>query len=193
MEWSGHGSLQNLVDHVGTFSEIEALNLGIQIAEGLQAAWNNGLVHGRVRPQNVLFSDQATAKIANFGVTITSDEDDALYDAPEVLAEPMSHVSGDIYSLGVTLIFALTGPPPFAVQCSDLNPLPTLKASPVDLQAMGVHVHDRTSAVLTKMMEPDPSQRYQSYDTGIAHLQAAKGELFKRHLTAPAPPHAAAN
>jgi eukaryotic-like serine/threonine-protein kinase len=192
MELSGHGSLRNLVTRQGPLPEVEVLNLGIQIAEGLQAASTNGLVHGRVRPQNVLYSDQATAKIGNFGVTITSDEDDALYDAPEVLEKPTSSVSGDIYSLGATLIFALTGRPPFAVQCSDLNPLPALKARPVDLQALGVHVHDGTSAVLSKMMQPDPSQRFQSYDTVIAHLQAAKSELFKRQL-APSPSHAAPN
>jgi serine/threonine protein kinase len=187
MELSDHGSLRNLVERNGPLPEVEVLNLGIQIAEGLQAAWNNGLVHGRVRPQNIFYSDRITAKIGNFGLAITSEEDGAFFDAPEVLEQPIRHVHvpGDIYSLGATLIFALTGQPPFAAQCSDVDSLLTLKANPVDLQAMGVQVHDRTSAVLTKMLEPDPNNRFHTYDTLVAHFQAAKSELFNRTVAAP--------
>jgi serine/threonine protein kinase len=192
MELSGHGSLREVVSRQGSLPEVDVLNLGIQIAEGLQAAWSNGLVHGRVRPQNILFSNPATAKIGNFGLAVTSEEDGAFYDPPEILAETTSsHVPGDIYSLGATLIFALTGRPPFAAQCSNVNSLPTLKARPADLQAMGVNVNERTAAVLSKMMQADPSQRFHSYDAVIAQLQAAKSELSKPPLAAPSPSLAA--
>jgi serine/threonine protein kinase len=192
MELSGHGSLRNLVDRKGSLPEVEVLNLGIQIAEGLQAAWRNGVVHGRVRPQNILFSDPVTAKIGNFGLTITSEEDAAFYDAPEILAKTTKdRMPGDIYSLGATLIFALTGQPPFAAQCSDLKSLPALKAQPVDLKAMGVNVSDRTSAVLLTMMQADPSQRLPDYENLIACFQAAKTELINPPLTAPPPSRAA--
>jgi Protein kinase domain len=178
MELFSEGSLRDVVTRGGPIPERQVLEFAIQIAEGLQAAWNDGLIHGRVSPQNILFSGPTIAKIGNFGLAIAAEENAVYYDAPEILAEACcEHLPGDIYSLGATLIYALTGRVPFEAQTLNEKALRALKSRPVDLAAMGVRVSQSTAAVLRQMLRVDPAERFQSYEDLIAKLQLAKAEL----------------
>src|SRR5215211_4640861 len=68
MELVDHGSLDDRMAEKSRLGEREVLETGIQVARGLQAAHEKGLIHRDVKPANILFADERTAKIGDFGL-----------------------------------------------------------------------------------------------------------------------------
>ena len=74
MELAEKGSLDDLMGIQQRVAEIQVLQIGIQIAEGLDAALERNLIHRDIKPGNILFSDPHTAKLVDFGLAIVMDE-----------------------------------------------------------------------------------------------------------------------
>ncbi|MBZ5637977.1 MAG: tetratricopeptide repeat protein, partial [Acidobacteriia bacterium] len=117
-------SLRALLDHEGPLSLEKALGLLRQIAGGLEAAHEAGVVHRDLKPQNVLLDADGSAYIADFGISRTLDhggtmtEDGALvgtvaYMSPEQARGETPDHRSDLYSLGLILYEMLTGSLPF--------------------------------------------------------------------------------
>src|ERR1700737_978888 len=68
MELVDHGSLDDFTEQRKRLSEQQVLEVGIQVAKGLRAAHAKGLIHRDVKPANILFADEHTAKIGDFGL-----------------------------------------------------------------------------------------------------------------------------
>src|SRR6266508_6568604 len=122
MELVEHGSLDDLIEQRKRLPENLVLETGIQVAEGLRAAYRQGLIHRDVKPANILFVDEHTAKISEFvlaGASSQGSETEGViwgtpyYVAPERLRnnEPEDFRS-DIYGLGATLFHAVAGKAP---------------------------------------------------------------------------------
>lgn len=190
MELVGKGTLDQLMSLQGRVAEIQVLDVGIQVADGLRAAVQLGLIHRDVKPGNILFSDAHTAKVVDFGLAVLM-EDEAktrgevwgtpYYVAPEKLNNEPEDFRSDIYSLGGTLFHALAGRPPFEAESASLVALKHLKSQVVSLQAFAPDVSNETAFVINRMLHKDPLQRYQSYDELIEHLQYAKAQLVSRN------------
>ena len=189
MELVGRGTLDQLMNLQGRIAEIQVIDVGIQIADGLRAAAQIGLIHRDVKPGNILFSDAHTAKVVDFGLAILM-EDEAktrgeiwgtpYYVAPEKLNNEPEDFRSDIYSLGGTLFHALSGRPPFEAASASLVALKHLKSQAVSLQAFAPDVSNETAYVINRMLNKDPLERYQSYDELIEHLKYAKSQLLER-------------
>jgi eukaryotic-like serine/threonine-protein kinase len=187
MELVDKGTLDSLIELQGRVAEAQVLEVGIQIASGLRAAHQAGLIHRDVKPGNILFSDAHTAKIVDFGLAIFLEDEASkrgeiwgtpYYVAPEKLDNKPEDFRSDIYSLGGTLFHALAGRPPFEAENASMVALKHLKSQAVSLQTFAPWVSSSTSYVINKTLSKDPDQRYQSYDELIEHLEYARTEFI---------------
>jgi serine/threonine protein kinase len=192
MELIGGGSLDDLIQTYGTVPENLVLQVGVQVAQGLEAALGQGLIHRDIKPANILFADIDTAKLVDFGLAmVMSDAAQArgeiwgtpYYIAPEKLDEQPEDFRSDIYSLGGTLFHALAGRPPYEAESASLVALKQLKSRPVSLQAFAPGVSNETAYVINRMMAKNPEKRYGSYQELVEHLQFALEKTRERETS----------
>jgi eukaryotic-like serine/threonine-protein kinase len=189
MELAQKGSLDDLMGIQRRLAEIQVLQIGIQIAEGLDAALEHNLIHRDIKPGNILFSDPHTAKLVDFGLATVMDEaahargeiwGTPYYIAPEKLDNQPEDFRGDIYSLGGTLFHALAGRPPYEAAAASAVALKQLMSQPVSIQTFAPDISSETAYVINRMLAKDPSERYASYAELIEHLSYARGKLLDR-------------
>ena len=189
MELVEKGSLDDLMAIQTRVSEAQVLGIGAQIAQGLEAAAEKGLIHRDVKPGNILFSDAHTTKIVDFGLArVLEDEAEArgeiwgtpYYIAPERLNYEPEDFRSDIYSLGGTLFHAIAGRPPFEAESASLVALKQIKSQPVSLEAFAPDVSPETAYVINRMLEKDPGDRYASYPELIEHLEFARAKVLEQ-------------
>ena len=178
MEYVNGQSLQELVVRSGPADFADAVEYIRQSAEGLEHAHRAGLVHRDIKPANLLIDTNGTIKLLDMGLarffdvqdenplTVAHDEKvlgTADYLAPEqALDSHTVDTRADIYSLGCSLHFLLTGTPPFTegtltqrLMWHQTKPFPPLTNFRIDCPAS-------LSALLTKMAEKKPEDRFQS-------------------------------
>src|SRR5438445_4458234 len=145
MELVEGGSLDDLVEQHSRLPEEQVLEAGIQVAKGLRAAHAKGLIHRDVKPANILFADEHTAKIGDFGLAGVAAETaetrgeiwgTPYYVAPERLDNKPEDFRSDIYSLGATLFHAVTGRAPIEGETNSATTLRELKNKPLDVRAV---------------------------------------------------------
>lgn len=188
MEFVEGVSLDRQVAKSGPLAPSMAAELIRQAAVGLQHAHEKGMIHRDIKPQNLMItrsSEGPVVKILDFGLaklasqvwrSTSSDEaadrpDDATragavlgtpdYIAPEQATDAhTADIRADIYSLGCTLYFLLTGEPPFAggTLTEKLRAHQTCEPTPIRLRRP--EVPEEMAAVLEKMLAKDPAQRY---------------------------------
>jgi hypothetical protein len=194
MELVEKGSLDDLMSVQTRVSEAQVLEIGVQIAQGLEAAAERGLIHRDVKPGNILFADAHTTKIVDFGLARVLEEDaeargeiwgTPYYIAPERLNYEPEDFRSDIYSLGGTLFHAIAGRPPFEGESASLVALKQIKSQPVSLEAFAPDVAPETAYVINRMLEKNPDDRYASYAELIEHLEFARARVLE-HAGRPA-------
>jgi serine/threonine protein kinase len=186
MELIEHGNLDELLETQDRLPEHQVVDIGIQIARGLRAAHRKGLIHRDVKPANILFVDEQAAKIGDFDLAALASQHQQnegviwgtpAYVAPERLRTEPEDLRSDIYSLGATLFHAVSGKPPIKASTNSATELRELKQHPLELRGIAPHVSPTTARVLQRMIAPDPTQRFSSYDDLIAELDAARRAL----------------
>ncbi len=194
MELVEKGSLDDLMSIQTRVPEAQVLEIGIQIAQGLEAAVEKGLIHRDVKPGNILFADSHTTKIVDFGLArVLEEEAEArgeiwgtpYYIAPERLNYEPEDFRSDIYSLGGTLFHAIAGRPPFEAESASMVALKQIKSQPVSLEAFVPDVASETAFVINRMLEKNPADRYASYGELIEHLEFARAKVME-HAGRPA-------
>ena len=181
-------TLKGLVERSGPLPERRAVELALQIADGLAYAHQNGLVHRDVKPQNVLLTNAGVAKVTDFGIARSLDVEHGVtqtgtvlgtsnYLSPEQASGHQVTPATDVYSLGVVLYELLAGDVPFhgtnlvAVAMHHLHdPPPSLLETRPDLPL-------RLVAAVEKALEKDPADRFPTMD--------AFAEELRRCLDAP--------
>ena len=196
MELAEKGSLDDLMEIQQRVAEIQVLKIGIQIAEGLDAALERNLIHRDIKPGNILFADPHTAKLVDFGLAIVMDQAASArgeiwgtpyYIAPEKLNNQPEDFRSDIYSLGGTLFHALAGRPPYDAAAASTVALKQLMSQSVSIQTFAPNVSGETAYVINRMLAKDPEKRYASYADLIEHLSYARNKLHSRDRQTPKP------
>jgi hypothetical protein len=175
-------TLKQRVRRLGRLPIPEALAYAIEIARALGAAHARHIVHRDVKPQNVLIDEEGTAKVTDFGIARSLEEegltDDGRvlgttdYVSPEqALGKPVNGQS-DLYSLGIVLYEMLTGELPFSAETQVAvamkhvsEPLPDLRSKRPEASAALAAIIDTATA---KRVE----DRYANDQELIADLEA---------------------
>lgn len=180
MELVDRGSLDDLIEQHKRLPEERVVEIGIQVVQGLRAAYAKGLIHRDVKPANILFDDGHTAKIGDFGLAGLATQAEKghgaiwgtpYYVAPERLRKDPEDFRGDMYSLGVTLVHAITGHAPIESETNSAAALLELKAEPVDLGKFERDISKDTANIFHRMTAPDPKGRFASYDELLTALE----------------------
>jgi serine/threonine protein kinase len=188
MELVSGGSLDQRIRRETKLPEKDALRIGREVAEGLRAAEQMGLIHRDVKPANILFTETGIAKVVDFGLAIFADRhtDPSLeiwatpyYVAPEKLLEQREDYRSDIFSLGATLYHALTGQPPHRADTHDYEQLRMIKCRRIDLEDSGISFQDRTIHVINRMAAFRPQERCSDYDETVDELRLAEVMLSR--------------
>jgi serine/threonine protein kinase len=189
MEYVAGNDLSSLSRRLGPLPIADACELVRQAAIGLAHAHEFGLVHRDVKPGNLILGQSATVKILDLGLALLADgpaspERDLTstgqmmgtldYMAPEQGSD--SHVvdaRADVYALGATLYKLLTGAPiysgaGFTTAVQKVTALATLPAPPI--QSRRGDVPDALAAIVHRMLEKDPAQRYATASAVAAAL-----------------------
>ena len=182
-------SLQQHIRQHGALDAVDVVRIGIQIASGLAAAHDQGLVHRDIKPANIILENGINrVQITDFGLARAAHDADitrtgviagtpAFMSPEQALSETIDHRS-DLFSLGSVLYYAATGRLPFRAS----TPIGVLQqvcsGTPIRPREENSQIPDRLEAVIEKLLAKDPAERFENasglrqYLTEyLAHLQ----------------------
>lgn len=185
----GRTVFDDIVKHK-RFSENEAIDVTIQVAEALLHAHDRGLIHRDVKPKNIMLSSDGVVKLADMGLArAISDKEMAEAEAGKAFGTPYyispEQIRGevsigppaDVYSLGATLYHMVTGNVPFDGKNPSAVMHKHLKAELVPPDHVNPKLSAGISEVIEMMMSKSPKERYQNCKDLLVDLRAVrKGE-----------------
>ena len=164
-----------------------ACDIIMQGAQALDYAHGQGLVHRDIKPENLLICADGSVKLLDFGLAMVDENDEefsmamifgqnrlgtADYISPEQYVDSYSVDSrADIYSLGCTLYFALTGKVPFPFKTSGQKLKAHLKRRPTPVDELRPEVPKQVAAIVAKMMAKRPEKRFQEASEVVRYLK----------------------
>ena len=183
MELVRGGSLEEKIRAEKLLSEARVLAIAVETARGLKAAQQAGLIHRDIKPGNILFADDGTAKIVDFGLALMIQSGPAadkelwatpFYVPPEKLEGGVEDHRSDLYSLGASLFHAVLGRPPCSTDTNSLVELRALKSITVKLTNQeATRVSPELKALLERTLRKNPKDRHATYDEFIKHADYA--------------------
>ena len=179
MEFVDGITLKKYIDRKGKLSVREAVGIGLQIANGLEAAHSNHIIHRDIKPQNILISKDGTAKVTDFGIakaasanTITANAMGSVhYISPEQARGGFSDEKSDIYSLGVTMYEMLSGTLPFSGESAVAVALAHIQEDATPLAAIDATIPHGLSNIVAKCMQKKTELRYPTSADLIADMK----------------------
>jgi serine/threonine-protein kinase len=175
MEYVEGNDLKTVIRSQGQQSVQQAVDLMIQIGQGVGYAHRAGLVHCDLKPQNILVSPDGRVKITDFGISralasITPEEradvvwGSPKYFSPEQAAGNAPSPASDVYALGIILFELLTGELPFEANTSaDLAELHQT-AQPPTPRIKNPSISIELELILLKVLSKEPAARYRTAD-----------------------------
>ena len=179
MEYLAGGSLKQKIEGTGPLNAGEAVRVAIEVANGLAFAHSKGIIHADLKPSNILFDANDTAKICDFGIARTPQEDadtpqlyaTAMYVAPERVEGKSTTVQSDVYGLGLVLYEALVGKPPFTSSNAAVLLRDHVVRQPVPPSHLRQSLPKELDTVALKALAKQPNLRYQKASDFAVALQ----------------------
>ncbi len=196
LEYVEGRDLHDRVKLNGTMDPNDAVRFIREVAEGLKYASGLGMIHRDIKPANLLMTPEGHAKIIDLGLALQTEEEDERvtregttvgtvdYMAPEQARDSrQTSERSDIYSLGCTFYFLLTGSAPYPGGGLSDKLARHYKAPIPDVRAHRFDVTEELSLLIRKMMEKKPELRYTDYSQLILALENLGKPAPKRSST----------
>lgn len=196
MEYVDGVNVRQIVKRRGPMTAAEALAIARQVATGLAAAHAANIIHRDIKPDNILVNGLGVAKVLDLGLARLNEETPREFVtltgtgsivgtpefmAPEQAADPR-HVDlrADVYGLGCTLYYMLTGKPPYEAE-GVFEKLIAHRDRPVpSVRVVRSDVPRSVDRLLARMMAKDPVERPQSMGDAIEGIDAVLADLRRR-------------
>jgi len=174
-------TLKRFIERKGHLEIKEAVGISIQIAQGMEAAHANHIIHRDIKPQNIIISREGKVKVTDFGIakaatsnTVTQNAIGSVhYLSPEQARGGYSDERSDIYSLGVTLYEMLTGCVPFAGDNTVSVALLHIQGEATPVRELNPSVSVSLDKIVQKCMQKKQERRYQSASELIQDLKSS--------------------
>lgn len=174
MRYVGGDSLQARVDREGPLRVSEILRVGLQIAAGLQAAHQQGLVHRDIKPSNILLEDENVerALLTDFGLALAADDAQVTrtgliagtprYMSPEQARGETVDEKSDLFSLGSVLYTLCTGRPPFLAQSAVAVLRQIIDDRPQPIRELNPEIPLWLVGIISRLMSKAKEERFAS-------------------------------
>jgi tetratricopeptide (TPR) repeat protein/tRNA A-37 threonylcarbamoyl transferase component Bud32 len=171
-----------------------ALRVGIDVCGALQYAHSQGVLHRDVKPENILITEEGTAKLMDFGLakmlgqpTITQEGiivGTVAYVAPEIALGKGADARSDLYSFGAVLYEAVTGKQPFPGEDSVKVIFSHIHDRPISPSKLNPKIPQALADCIMRLLEKGPDKRYQS-SADLLNVLREIGEGFLREVLVP--------
>ncbi len=157
------------------------LDYGLQLCEALQYSHESGWIHGRIRPDKIIVSEDANkVKISDFrrgpGQPVMLTLDQFAYSAPETIGSQATfNAAADLYSIGAVMYHAITGQPPFSGDTPILVKQAIVATSVPPVASLVFDCPGWLSAIVEQLLNKDPLRRpYSAAATAMALREAQR-------------------
>ena len=183
-------TLRERVERHGPLTPRAAMKLMQEIAWALGYAHSRGVVHRDIKPENIMI-ERATGRsmVTDFGIASVAAIDGpgpsatvsgtARYMSPEQASGEEVDARSDLYSLGITAFFALTGRTPFDAPTARALVVKHLTAPPPSVTSLRPEVPSKLAAVIDRCLQKTPEARFPSADELAQAVGAVRGREFR--------------
>jgi len=181
-----------------SFSEAEALDITIQIADALAHAHERGLIHRDVKPKNIILTPGGVAKLTDLGLARQTDDKRAAeseagkaygtpyYISPEQIRGDMDiDFRADVYSLGATLYHLVTGRPPFEGETPSAVMHQHLRQPLVPADHVNTALSAGVGEIIDVAMAKKREERYASTEDLLEDLRLVRNNEPPKHARRP--------
>jgi len=190
MEMVDGDTLRNVIKATGSLPPQRACPLIADVATALAVAHDLGIIHRDVKPENLMIHRNGRCKLTDFGLVRVEDPNDPFdfsnksvgtphFMAPEVIRRQKQTPAIDIYSLGATLYYALTGSPPFRGKTLEEVFKKHLEMSVPDVREQVPGCSASLAELIQRAMAKNPNDRPAAADFAAA-LRAESIGMFPR-------------
>lgn len=174
-------TLKNYIQKKGQLETREAIGISIQVAQGIEAAHSQHIIHRDIKPQNMIIAMDGKVKVADFGIaravsaqTMNAQAVGSVhYISPEQAKGEFCDERSDIYSFGITMYEMVTGKVPFEGDNTVSVALAHLSEPIPAPSQLNPQVGLAMEEIILKCTQKKPDRRYQSITEVIADLRKA--------------------
>jgi eukaryotic-like serine/threonine-protein kinase len=184
MEYVEGRDLRGVIHEKGKMTPQEAVPIVLHIAAALEAAHHAGVVHRDLKPQNIMVDKDGRVYVMDFGIARSLEtpgmtQTGALMGTPEYMSPEQAKgervdARSDLFALGIIFYEMLTGNSPFRADTAMATMFKRTKERATPLVQLNIGVPAQVSDIVSKCLEIEPEQRYQSARAIIDDLEGWK-------------------